>query len=164
MADNGTPNQNIYIIGAQCTGKTTLVNALESEFARTTQHEGILRFSKPTIIRELARKVLKEKQFTREDITTSPARALMLQQHILDAQFYAERAVSAPAAPSEWYMCDRSGLDPIVYALLFVGEDAAAELLATDTWKELEKRMKESIVVLCESGCVWLEDDGVRCT
>jgi nicotinamide riboside kinase len=144
---------SVYIIGAQCTGKTTLVNALEDSYAKNEQ---------PLVIREVARTVLREKGFSRSDITSSPSRALELQKHILDAQFEVEKAATGDDSCSPWYICDRSGLDPIVYAQLFVSEAAATEMLATDTWKELERRMKAGIVILCEAGCTWLVDDGTR--
>ncbi|KAF2242489.1 hypothetical protein BU26DRAFT_494127 [Trematosphaeria pertusa] len=149
----------VYIIGAQCTGKTTLVNALEEIYNRD---EAILPGTRPLIIREVARTVLREKQFSRDDITTSPSRALQLQKHILDAQHQAEKSAVSLNSRSIWYISDRSGLDPIVYAQLFVGEDAAGEMLELKTWKELERRMKTGLVALCEAGCTWLTDDGVR--
>lgn len=153
----------LYIIGAQCTGKTTLVNALENQFSRSetsSSTQGAL--SNPVVIREVARTVLREKQFTRLDITTSPSRALQLQKHILDAQFAAEKAITSLKVPAMWYISDRSGLDPIVYARLFVGEEAASDMLTSKEWKELEQRMKAGIVILCEAGCSWLIDDGTR--
>lgn len=150
--------RNVYIVGAQCTGKTTLVNALEAAFAKDAhgshpQH--------PVMIREVARRVLKEKVFSRDDITNSPKRALQLQKHILDAQHEAEVAASADNL-DPGYICDRSGLDPIVYATLFVGPESAAEMLASKAWLELESRMKQGIVIVCEAGCHWLIDDGTR--
>jgi nicotinamide riboside kinase len=123
--------RNTYIIGPQCTGKTTLVNALEKVFRHDTHGASSADPQQPLIIREVARTVLKEKGFIREDITTSPTRALQLQQHILDTK-------------------------------CFVGYEAVEELLASKTWLDLEARMKKSIVVLCEAGCHWLVDDGVR--
>jgi nicotinamide riboside kinase len=163
MAEGAARSQCLYIIGAQCTGKTTLVNALETEFCHI---EAILStqgvFSKPVVIREVARTVLREKQFNRHDITTSPSRALQLQKHILDAQFAAEKAAIGLDTPTAWYISDRSGLDPIVYAQLFVGEEAAGQMLASEEWRELEQRMKAGIVILCEAGCSWLVDDGTR--
>ncbi|RAQ99037.1 AAA domain-like protein [Stemphylium lycopersici] len=155
--------RSLYIIGAQCTGKTTLVNALEKMLSRSEQisHECAVS-SKPVVIREVARKVLKEKQFNRDDITTSPSRALLLQQHILNAQFQAEQNALGLHTPAMSYISDRSGLDPIVYAQLFVSEEAADEMLVSETWRELEHRMKQSVVILCEAGCVWLTDDGTR--
>jgi len=158
-----TGSQCLYVIGAQCTGKTTLVNALEDRFCRGEEFfsaQGLL--SKPGVIREVARTVLREKQFTRDDIKTSPSRALQLQKHIIDAQFAAEKAAISLDTPTAWYISDRSGLDPIIYAQLFVGEEAAGEMLASENWKELERRMKAGIVILCEAGCSWLADDGTR--
>jgi nicotinamide riboside kinase len=150
--------KSIYIIGAQCTGKTTLVNALENRFKGTT---AVNKDRCPLVIREVARKVLEEKRFNRIDITTSPERAFELQQHILAAQYDAE-TTACLTSPVTWYLCDRSGLDPIAYTKCFVGEDAAAEMLSSEIWQELESRMKKGIVILCEAGCRWLTDDGVR--
>jgi predicted ATPase len=163
MEAEPTQNQCLYIIGAQCTGKTTLINALEEEFGRreTSSSEGAA-LLKPVVIREVARTVLREKQFTRHDITASPSRALQLQKHILDAQFAAEKAATGHESPAAWYISDRSGLDPIVYAQLFVSEEAANDMLASKEWAELEHRMKVGVVMLCEAGCIWLTDDGTR--
>jgi hypothetical protein len=36
------------------------------------------------------------------------------------------------------------------------------DMLASDTWKCLERKMKQGIVFLCEAGCSWLVDDGTR--
>lgn len=162
MAEEATQHRNVYIIGAQCTGKTTLVNNLEEEFDSSGCGQPGKQMSKPIIIREVARAVLREKKFSRDDITNSPSRALQLQNYILEAQMEAEKAVSKSDHPSPWYICDRSGLDPIAYAHNFVGEDAAEDMLASEAWQELEGRMKAGIVILCEAGCDWLVDDGTR--
>lgn len=164
MANEAALSRCLYIIGAQCTGKTTLVNALEDAFhQRDTALPVTEVASRPVIIREVARKVLHDKHFSREDITASPSRSLQLQKHILDAQFEAEQAAIGLDTPqTTWYISDRSGLDPIIYAQLFVGEGAAGEMLASAKWKELERRMKAGVVVLCEAGCSWLADDGTR--
>ncbi len=78
---------NIYIVGAQCTGKTTLVNALESHFDETPDPS-----LRPTFIREVARTVLDTHGFTALDITSSGERCMTLQKLILDAQVLAERS------------------------------------------------------------------------
>lgn len=150
--------RNIYVVGAQCTGKTTLVNALEGHYKTDDVSQ---KLQQPIIIREVARTVLKEKDFTRNDLTTSPIRALQLQQHILDAQLQ-EECAKTDDTPSNWYICDRSGLDPIVYAQLFAGKSAAEDMLASEAWQALERKMKTGIVILCEAGCTWLIDDGIR--
>jgi hypothetical protein len=46
--------------------------------------------------------------------------------------------------------------------LLFVGEDAAKQLLSSPTYLVLEDNMKRGLVFVCEAGCSWLIDDGTR--
>ena len=155
--------KSIYIIGAQSTGKTTLVNAL----ARTFEEQATgANKQTPRIIHEVARKIVqREAQFSREEVAATPERALKLQHHILAAQYDAEvtiRHANTPVPAPEWYISDRSGLDPIVYAKCLVGKEAAADMLATAAWQELESRMKDGLVILCEAGGHWLEDDGLR--
>lgn len=104
--DESTRPKNLYIIGAQCTGKTTIVNALRDHFNR--EGSRIWRgkpISPPAFIVELARTVLVKHDFRAEDITSSPTRSLQLQNLILQAQAEAERAVS-----DVWFVSDRSGL------------------------------------------------------
>ncbi|KAL8743404.1 MAG: hypothetical protein Q9190_004238 [Brigantiaea leucoxantha] len=120
--------RNIYIVGAQCTGKTTLVNALEQHFTAQQSFQDSS-YGRPLVVKEVARKVL--------------------QQH-------------AQVDDSKWFISDRSGIDPIIYAKQYVGEDAANELMNTSTWKMLEKAMRGSLMVVCEAGADWLTDDGVR--
>jgi hypothetical protein len=153
---------NLYIIGPQCTGKTTLVDALEQTYTDSTTSHRRARSERPAVIREVARTVLKEKNFTREDITTSPLRALALQKHILEAQYEAEIAVGTRQDSPSWYISDRSGVDPIAYTYLFVGAEAAQGMLDTEAWSKLETNMRKGTVVLCEAGCNWLTDDGTR--
>lgn len=151
--------KNVYVIGAQCTGKSTMVRDLEASLSTMPDMTGR---KSPRIIREVAREVLKEHGFSRDDITLRPARALALQQHILKAQFEAETAAARGPDGPHWYVSDRSGLDPIAYTRVFVGDRPAQELLASPEWMELERRMKDAVVVLCETNLGWLDDDGVR--
>ncbi|KAL6884101.1 AAA domain-containing protein [Trichoderma longibrachiatum] len=145
--------RNIYIIGAQCTGKTSLVNALEASFAdRFTT-------TPPAIVREVARSVLKTHGFTASDITSDPGRCLQLQSFILEAQLSSEREA---LARNTWIISDRSGLDPIIYASRHVGEEAAKFLTSSDHWQELRERMSQSLVFVCETVEAWLVSDGVR--
>jgi nicotinamide riboside kinase len=157
MAADQKTRKSVYIIGPQSTGKTTLVNYLEQSYERGNTKET----SRPAIVREVARTVLQERHFTRNDLMQSPERALLMQQYIMQAQHQAERAATAQA-PSSWYISDRSGLDCIVYARLYAGEQGASSLLASPEWAELEQKMKAGIVFLCEAGCRWLVDDGTR--
>jgi predicted ATPase len=150
--------RDIYIVGAQCTGKTTLVKALEDHFNEANNFDND-RISSPKIITETARVVLKTHSFTADDITSSPTRALALQQLILQAQVVAERSA---LQQGEWFISDRSGADPIVYAKKYVSEEAGNGLLKSVEWLELKERMARSTVIVCEAGADWLMDDGVR--
>jgi nicotinamide riboside kinase len=165
IAINTISMKSIYIIGAQSTGKTTLVNALAEAFQKQLQATGASKQT-PTVIKEIARTIVqREAQFSREAVAATPERALRLQHRILAAQYDAEIAIShanTPVPGPEWYISDRSGLDPIVYARCLVGKEAAADMLATTAWQELESRMKAGLVILCEAGGVWLQDDGLR--
>ncbi|KAL9570975.1 hypothetical protein ACKAV7_005312 [Fusarium commune] len=99
---------NIYIIGPQSTGKTTLVNKLQSDLEHWLADTSI---DKPQIISEVARTVLRKHKYSAEDIQTSTTRCLELQQLILEAQAEAEK--EAPRT-SSWFISDRSGFDPSV--------------------------------------------------
>ncbi|KAH8685276.1 AAA domain-containing protein [Ilyonectria robusta] len=147
------PPTNVYIIGAQCTGKTTLVNALRSSFKTTSD------ISPPTIVEEVARSVQRVHKFTAADITSSPDRCLALQTLILETQRDAERAA---LRDQQWIISDRSGLDPIVYAQRYLGHETADAMLASTAWQELRWRMSTSLILVCEAGTNWLVDDGVR--
>ena len=142
--------KNIYIIGAQCTGKTTLLEALKSHYAQ----------EQPTIISEVARTVMKNLNFDREDIAMSPEESFRLQKAILQAQY--EKEAPFEDATASWFISDRSGIDPIVYARYYVGIEQAKELLDSPQWTFLERNMKAGLVVLCDAGAHWLIDDGIR--
>ncbi|KAL6898396.1 AAA domain-containing protein [Trichoderma evansii] len=142
--------KNIYIIGAQCTGKTSLVNALENAFQETTP---------PAIVKEVARSVLKIHGFTASDITSDPGRCLQLQTLILEAQFNAERKA---LMKNDWMISDRSGMDPIIYASRHIGSEAVKLMVSSDYWNELRDRMSQSLVFVCETVEDWLVSDGVR--
>ncbi len=152
---------DIYIVGAQCTGKTTVVKALGDHFNERDMSYGhdehCLPY--PEIITEVARSVLQKHSFTANDITSSPERALALQNLILQAQLSAEREASGKG---EWFISDRSAADPIVYARKYVSEEAASNLVKSAEWSELGGRMRQSLVIVCEAGADWLTDDRVR--
>ncbi|KAK7426434.1 hypothetical protein QQZ08_007029 [Neonectria magnoliae] len=133
------PLSNIYIVGAQCTGKTTLVEALERSFKTTAD------VSPPAIVREVARSVMKTHKSTAHDIISSPDRCLTLQTLILNGQLDAEREA---LRESGWIISDRSGLDPIAYAYRYLGHEAVEAMMRSAAWKELRPRMSTLLVDL----------------
>ncbi|KAL8657462.1 MAG: hypothetical protein Q9226_001891 [Calogaya cf. arnoldii] len=146
---------NIYIIGVQSTGKTTLVTALGEHFAENSAVERST--TQPHHLKEVARGVLIRHHFTANDITSSKTRALELQRLIIEAQAAAEDALQ-----NGWYIADRSALDAVAYAKHYVGEPEAHSLREGAAWQEIEDKMRAGVVVLCEPGGEWLVDDGVR--
>ena len=141
---------SIYIIGAQCTGKTTLTRALEQHFATNTT-------TSLFVITEIARGLLKEHNITREEIRNDPSKSADFQKAIMEAQLQQESSCQAP-----FQLSDRSGLDPIVYAKRFGPTDAASGMLSSSTWTELRLRLASSVIIVCEPRQEWLEDDGTR--
>ncbi|KAK0741404.1 hypothetical protein B0T18DRAFT_432516 [Schizothecium vesticola] len=84
-------SKNVYIVSAQCTGKTTLVNRLDQHF-----HDNPPPAGTPAIIKEVARTVLVQHNFTADDITSSQERCLLLQRFILETQTKAEKEHNMP--------------------------------------------------------------------
>ncbi|MCJ1280577.1 hypothetical protein MMC21_008406 [Puttea exsequens] len=148
--------QNIYIIGAQSTGKTTLVDALAAYFERRTM-DTAMAILKPKVIKEVARGVLQRHHFKADDIVTSKCKALELQKLILEAQAEAETRAS-----DGWYISDRSGVDPLAYTRRYVGFGETLALKQESPWQHLEEKMKAGLIILCEAGGEWLVDDGIR--
>ncbi|GAB0137628.1 epichloenin A synthetase [Epichloe bromicola] len=144
----------IYIVGAQSTGKTTLVNALEASY-----DDGNLALDRPVIIREVARTVLSEYDFNAHDISTSAKRCSTIQTLILKAQCWHEENALRTGS---WFISDRSGLDPIVYAERHVGPAFANEMMLMDEWKKHRDSLARSLIFVCEITSAWLVDDGVR--
>src|SRR5438034_984377 len=114
---------NIYLVGAQCTGKTTLLRALQMHFAdpKNREFHGQL-VEEPAIVEEVVRKVMRDKNFNVNDIG-KPDRGFELQRHNLQEQYDAEEALK-----DRWFISDRSGLDAVVYAKAYLGNAAAVKL------------------------------------
>ncbi|KAF5249569.1 hypothetical protein FANTH_5162 [Fusarium anthophilum] len=147
---------NIYIIGPQSTGKTTLVNKLQADLEHQLVDSSI---DKPQIVSEVARTVLAKHEYSAHDIQTSTIRCFELQQLILEAQASSEKEA---LETSSWFISDRSGFDPLVYAKRYAAPGAVQALQQLPAWKDVKARMERSLIVVCEAGTPWLMDDGVR--
>ncbi|KAI0436060.1 AAA domain-containing protein [Xylaria telfairii] len=146
---------NIYIIGSQSTGKTTLVNDLSKYF----EHHPLAVEEPPGIIKEVARTILANYGFTRGDIRSSKDRTLQLQRLIIKGQFEAEES---ELETRSWFISDRSAVDPVVYARKYASREGADALITSARWVEMRNRMAKSLIIVCEAGVDWLADDGVR--
>ncbi|MBE3044189.1 ATP-binding protein [Candidatus Bathyarchaeota archaeon] len=147
---------NIYIIGAQGTGKTTLVDALLPSLLPMCQ---TLNLQPPATFPESARQVLSTSTLTTSQIAASPTLSHSLNKAIIAAQSTAE---TLALSRSSWFISDRSAIDPIVYTRRSVSREAAADIMAGEDWVEMTGRMEGGLVVVCEAGMEWLVDDGLR--
>ncbi|PYI02588.1 hypothetical protein BO78DRAFT_422377 [Aspergillus sclerotiicarbonarius CBS 121057] len=147
---------NIYIVGAHCTGKTTLIEALRHVSVRLASK---IHAENPAIIDEVVRHVMRTDDFNASHVR-HPTAGLELQKRTLLAQFKAEEVMD-----KKQFLSDRSGIDPIVYAGFFLGRPAAEALAALNEWHDLRERMKKALVIVCDPvNESWLSSDGVRMT
>ena len=146
----------IYVVGAQCTGKTTLTNALRERLEQHAQKRDRPDLQ-PVVINEVAREVFPKLGLTGNNIRDSREQVLHMQRAILEAQWQAEEKVTAG-----WYISDRSAIDALMYVLHYGGAETMAELKQLDAWKNLVPRLKDAFFVLCEPVPGWLHADGMR--
>ncbi|KAK7038875.1 hypothetical protein VNI00_010507 [Paramarasmius palmivorus] len=143
--------RRIYIIGPSSTGKTTLCNAL-------AEHLGL---PPSAHIREVARHVITSRGWTRKDIGL-----LEMQQAILDAHAAREEEEMARNPPHKVLLCDRSTIDPVVYAVFTAlkGEEKARKdaLVNSPAFQSVLAAYRDAEFYLLELVEEWLEDDGFR--
>src|SRR5438045_880771 len=110
--------RNVYIIGPQSTGKTTLVNALVDSLVGDVP-----------VIREVARTVMQEKGYSRIDVDSNDHdRKFALQYDIFNAQVEKEKElVQADTA----FVSDRSAVDTLIYLLHYSVSKAMGRITST---------------------------------
>ncbi|KAH9477347.1 hypothetical protein JR316_0009553 [Psilocybe cubensis] len=143
---------SIYVVGPSSTGKTTLCNALAQR----------LGLQKPAYVTEIARKVMRDKGYSRDTIGS-----LQMQQDIMEAYFEQEKMLDELGCCVRLF--DRSALDPVVYAILTStdADDRRARkefLLNSDKFRKVLARYRSdtSLVILLKPVSEWIHDDGVR--
>lgn len=150
------PLTELYVVGPSSTGKTTLCNAL----ARS------LDLPMWCYISEVARHVMKATGYTREHVGT-----IEMQRAIMLAQIREETQASTRAQTAErghpLLLCDRSGVDPIVYAVLTAKDKHEARrkkdlLLNEPTFQQTLPRYRNARFLLLNPVPEWRVDDGVR--
>jgi nicotinamide riboside kinase len=132
----------------QSTGKTTLCNALAK---RLGLHE-------TQFVTEVARRVIKAVGLGRESIGM-----LEMQKAIMLAHLEREQENEDGNAQ----LCDRSAVDPIVYAIFTATDPADAEsrkqaLVSLPEFQRVLPRYQTSLFVLLTPVKEWLIDDGFR--
>jgi len=145
----------IYVVGPSSTGKTTLCRALAERLGL----EG------PEFITEVAREVMQQERYSRDDIGK-----LEMQAAIMRAQLLREQTGrTAAATTGRVLLSDRSAIDPIVYAILTSASEEEAEervqsLTESHQFQLALAAYRKSLFVLLGPVPEWLEDDGVRST
>jgi nicotinamide riboside kinase len=144
--------RNVYIIGPQSTGKTTLVNAMAQSL------EGDVH-----VIQEIARTVMRERGYSRNDVDSDNSeRRFTLQQDIFNAQV--EKEMMFLQSGKE-FLSDRSAVDPLIYLMHFSGQNEVNRITSTDKWRKVRSRYadyNQSLVVLLSPVASFLVDDDVR--
>ncbi|KAJ7155082.1 AAA domain-containing protein [Mycena filopes] len=138
----------VYVVGPSSTGKTTLCNALATR----------LGLSGPNFVTEVARRVIKALGLGRENIGL-----LDMQKAIMLAHLERERENEGAAIQ----LCDRSAVDPVVYAIFTAANAAEAQsrkhaLIDLPEFQEALPRYQESLFILLAPVRDWMVDDGFR--
>jgi nicotinamide riboside kinase len=144
----------IYVVGPQSTGKTTLVNALAEKLGHDLR-----------VIKEVARQVMQEKGYTREDVDSDDReRRFSMQKDIFNAQLRAENKILDPET-NACFLSDRSAIDPVVYLRHYSGHEESSRITSTSDWRRTRKRYADSersLIVLLLPVMEFLVDDDIR--
>lgn len=147
-------NKCVYVVGPQSTGKTTLINALAERLGPSIP-----------VIKEVARRVMQEKGYTREDVDSDdPERRFSMQKHIFTAQLEAENDL-LESDKNTVFLSDRSAIDPIVYFAHYSGNAMASRITSTSEWESCRERYADkesSVIVLLLPVKKFLADDNIR--
>lgn len=144
----------IYVVGPQSTGKTTLVNALVQRLGLDVP-----------VIKEVARQVMQEKGYTREDVDSDiRERRLSIQEDIFKAQLEAESKI-LDSRTNAFFLSDRSAIDPVVYLAHYSGVEEARKIMSTSDWQKARERYadsKRTLIILLLPVMEFLVDDDFR--
>ena len=104
---------------------------------------------------------MKEKGYSRDTISS-----LQMQEDIMEAHFLLEQESKAVHAVR---VCDRTAIDPIVYAILTSRDEEESRrkqnyLTRSANFQKALQQYRRSIVILLKPVAEWLIDDGIRST
>ena len=111
-------------------------------------------------VTEVARKVIADRGYTRND-----AHRIEMQRDIMLAHIHDERR--AREETPGVVLCDRSAIDPIVYSILTSSDERNAherrdQLIQMDEFQYIVPFYRQSLFFLLEPVEEWVVDDGIR--
>lgn len=109
-------------------------------------------------MQEVARHVMEAKGYTRKDVESLEMQQAIMEAHLKEEQ----KGWSCPVQ-----LCDRSAVDPIVYAVLTSSDENEAQrrrkiLMNSPDFKNALPIYRRSTFILLAPVADWLEDDGIR--
>ena len=101
-----------------------------------------------------------EKGYSRDTLSS-----LQMQEDIMEAHFLLEQESMTHAVR----VCDRTAIDPIVYAILTSRDEEESRnrqnyLTRSANFQKALQQYRESIVILLKPVAEWMVDDGIRST
>ena len=101
-----------------------------------------------------------EKGYSRDTLSS-----LQMQEDIMEAHFLLEQESMTHAVR----VCDRTAIDPIVYAILTSRDEDESRnrqnhLTRSANFQKALQQYRESIVILLKPVAEWMVDDGIRST
>lgn len=143
---------SINICGAHSTGKTYLLNEL-----RGTHGDTII--SNCCFISEIARTIMAQNGWTRNDLKSNSPEFIKLQELILHQQNESELSALQNGS---MYISDR-GLDPLAYLSFYSTDSEFSRVCALPQVQKMVGRyQRESITILLEPSALCIRDDGTR--
>lgn len=103
---------------------------------------------------------MKEKGYSRDTLSS-----LQMQEDIMEAHFLFEQESMKHAVR----VCDRTAIDPIVYAILTSRDEEESRskenhLTRSANFQKALQQYRKSIVILLKPVAEWMVDDGIRST
>ncbi|KAJ7754190.1 AAA domain-containing protein [Mycena maculata] len=140
--------RRIYVVGPSSTGKTTLCNALAKR----------LGLGEKQFVTEVARQVITALGLSRENIGLLDMQKAIMLAHLARELENENETIQ---------LCDRSAVDPIVYAIFTAANPADAEarkqtLVNLAEFQQILPKYRASQFVLLSPVKEWMVDDGFR--
>lgn len=147
----------LFVVGPSSAGKTTLCDALATRLC----------LPECAYIKEVARTVMSNMGFTRDDVNKLEMQRAILLAHLRaeSTAFVACERSKDMGVPVELLLSDRSAVDPVVYTHLSRSASRQSNLrslIDLEQFRSVLPLYRRSSFILLAPVAEWLEDDGIR--